>query len=212
MPVTYVACGDADHTGRDVVAHVADEGELRRSVFAAARTEELGRSEDQQRRRGVPDLERADACHELAERPNEYGADAEADGLSGLVAGDCRVPNRVDDCEGGEQARDHGQADRPACPDRADEDDREQRPEDRSQVVHCSLEAVGASIRVPAGRCPRATRCAVGTRRPRGLSMRRRWKIATCAVMVHARDARGQHGSCCVAAHGDRSPAVGIVG
>ena len=25
-------------------------------------------------------------------------------------------------------------------------------------------------------------------------------------------DARGQHGSCCVAAHGDRSPAVGIVG
>ena len=56
------------------------------------------------------------------------------------------VADGVDDRGGGEQAGDDRQADRGADADERDQGEREQRADDRAEVVHRPLEPVGAAV------------------------------------------------------------------
>ena len=111
----------------------------------------------------------------------------------------------------GEQARDDRQSDRPADADRRDQAEGEERPDDRAEVVHRPLEAVGPSVGArPARRRP-AGRCGPGPG-ARGPSRLRRAGSRPATPRSAAPISRRQHGGGRVAADRHRPTAVGIIG
>ena len=62
------------------------------------------------------------------------------------LLGPLQMPDRVDDGAGREEARDDREHDRLAEADESHEPQREDRPDDRAEVVHRPLEPVGPPV------------------------------------------------------------------
>jgi hypothetical protein len=87
------------------------------------------------------------ANHDPAELPAQHGADLEPQ-LAPLGAlGKACLADRVDDRRGGHQPGDDRQQDGVAHPDQSDQDHRQDRADNRAEVVHRALEPVGPAIR-----------------------------------------------------------------
>jgi hypothetical protein len=115
-------------------------------VDAVGRGQLLGRAQDQQRRGRVADLERGDGAEEPAELSLEDGAHAQPDLHPFPPAAVTGTADGVHDRPGRQQTRNDRQRDRPPHPDQRDEGERQQRADDRAEVVHRALEAVRAAI------------------------------------------------------------------
>ena len=111
-------------------------------------TQELGRPQDHQRGRGVAELERADADEQAPQPAPEDGTDVQPDRAA---LPDLRGPHPVRGVGDGQrrpEAGDDREDDRAPHADERDEQQREERSDDRAEVVHHPLEAVGAAVGV----------------------------------------------------------------
>jgi hypothetical protein len=142
-----VAAGYARGRGAEVEGGVEDEGQLDGGMVSVPGLEQVGRPQDQQRRRRVPELESRDGGEHSAQPASQHRPDAQAEGLALTDLRRRGGPDRCQHREGGEQARDDRGEDRRANVERGDEAEREQRPADRSQVVERALESVRAPVR-----------------------------------------------------------------
>ena len=114
----------------------------------------------------------------------EDGHDLDAQWLTFMLYGRVGVADGVDDRDGGEQAGDDRQADRPSSSDGCDEGEGEHGSADRAEVVHGAFEPVGAAVSL-GGTTSATSALRAGTRSPRAVHARAR-RIATCQAAVAA--------------------------
>ena len=138
---------DADDGRGEVVDGVQHKRDLDGAAVAVGGGEQFGRAQDQKRRGDVAQLERC-RRRRTAGRADlrSTGRMRMRSGRRSRVASSARVPDRVHDRKRREQARDDRYQDRGANADDRDEREREQRAEDRAEVVHRPLEPVRAAV------------------------------------------------------------------
>jgi hypothetical protein len=140
------AGGNTGQARRDVVEQVERDRDLGRRIGRATRLEQVRGAQDQQRRRDVPDFEDPDRPKEPAELAAHDRPEPQPDRLTLSLFGSRGAADRVDDRRHGEQARNDRQQDGRANADQPDQPERKQRTDNRAQVVHRALEAVGAPV------------------------------------------------------------------
>lgn len=119
-------------------------------VRVTAGLEELGRSQDQQRRREVAQAVEADAGEQPAEWSRRAGERPPGRGVRPVPAhGPGHLAHERDDRDGGEQAGDHADGEQPPVPDRDDQGRGEQRTDDRADGVHGPLDPERATELLP---------------------------------------------------------------
>jgi hypothetical protein len=113
---------------------------------AAIGSEDVRRTQDQQRCRGVAQLERGDPGEQPPQLTAQDRPHADPQRRPLLPPQPRSCGDRDKDRGRSEEARHERQQDRVPDPNRRDQTQCEERPGDRARVVHRALEAVGAPV------------------------------------------------------------------
>lgn len=147
-PVGHAACGERGDRGRDVVEDIQPDRGLGGGIDPLTGGEDIGGPQDEHGGRDVPDLEGSEGGDHPTERPAQDRPDEEP---QLPVCGGTQVPglpDRVDDRGRGQQAGHDGDQDRRPDAEHRQQAEGEQRPDDRTEVVHRAFEPVGPAVRV----------------------------------------------------------------